>query len=496
MQEPIYRVVCCACGVIVVGLIAGTGQAQVRPTFSIDVQSIQSGPHGPNNGIAEGFGSGARIDEGSILTPALPGPPGPNPPSIPAFGPLPPPGLMVNSVTSGAGSVPGGLGIVPSPNFMNAVELDALSYGHDHGIQLMFSVDEWAGGDFFAPAAPPNVVSEGALSLNQEAAADVFVYAGPVVRTPPTPPGAGPGNKDVIDGNGLPSPPAPLGIPGLGLREPMPPNCGMNCPGDNLDALDYYTLLPDVQGNIFFSLDSRFPDPLDAPFVNTGTAPGMGFSGADVLISKAGGSPSVYAPALALGLDLEGFDTDDLDALILQDDGDGIYDPAVDRILFSVRRGSAVIGQPDSMFGVPIEPGDVLSVPVPGGGSPFPSIYIAAEALGLGTIRSNTVELSNWGDELDALDLFLAGDLDGDGFVGINDLNIVLGNFNQTVPPGNPAADPDGDGFVGISDLNTVLGNWNTGAPLPPGNASVPEPGTSLSLLVLGMVGLTRRCQT
>jgi len=59
----------------------------------------------------------------------------------------------------------------------------------------------------------------------------------------------------------------------------------------------------------------------------------------------------------------------------------------------------------------------------------------------------------------------IVGDLDNDGFVGIADLNIVLGNWNQNIPPGDPLADPSGDGFVGIDDLNTVLGNWNAGTP-------------------------------
>jgi glucosylceramidase len=87
-------------------------------------------------------------------------------------------------------------------------------------------------------------------------------------------------------------------------------------------------------------------------------------------------------------------------------------------------------------------------------------------------------------------DLTLVGDLDGDGFVGIGDLNIVLGNWNQIVAAGDPLlGDPSGDGFVGIEDLNTVLGNWNAGTPPA---VAIPEPGT-LALLGLGGLGLARR---
>ncbi|MEZ6193478.1 MAG: hypothetical protein R3C45_19580, partial [Phycisphaerales bacterium] len=71
----------------------------------------------------------------------------------------------------------------------------------------------------------------------------------------------------------------------------------------------------------------------------------------------------------------------------------------------------------------------------------------------------------------------ITGDLNSDGFVGIDDLNIVLGNWNQNVTPGDwLAGDPSGDGFVGIADLNTVLGNWNAGTPpVAAASASSPE---------------------
>ena len=80
----------------------------------------------------------------------------------------------------------------------------------------------------------------------------------------------------------------------------------------------------------------------------------------------------------------------------------------------------------------------------------------------------------------------IPGDLDGDGFVGINDLNIVLSNWNQNVPPADPLADLSGDGFVGIDDLNAVLSNWNAGTP-PAIHANIPEPGT---MAALGLTGL------
>jgi hypothetical protein len=59
------------------------------------------------------------------------------------------------------------------------------------------------------------------------------------------------------------------------------------------------------------------------------------------------------------------------------------------------------------------------------------------------------------------------GDLDGNGFVGQADLDIVLANWGCGGEGGqpllDPRADPSGDGFVGQADLDIVLANWGQG---------------------------------
>ncbi len=96
--------------------------------------------------------------------------------------------------------------------------------------------------------------------------------------------------------------------------------------------------------------------------------------------------------------------------------------------------------------------------------------------------------------EVDYLQAYtLEGDYNNDGFVGIDDLNIVLGNWNTSVPSGSlQHGDGNGDGFVGIDDLNQNLANWNAGSP-PTGAANtVPEP-TSLFICLTALGALTTR---
>ena len=85
----------------------------------------------------------------------------------------------------------------------------------------------------------------------------------------------------------------------------------------------------------------------------------------------------------------------------------------------------------------------------------------------------------------------LSGDLDGDGFVGLNDLDIIITNWNLTVLPANSLADPSGDGYVGLEDLDIVLNNWNAGTP-PLINTNTPEPA-SFIYLAIAVLHICRR---
>ena len=69
-------------------------------------------------------------------------------------------------------------------------------------------------------------------------------------------------------------------------------------------------------------------------------------------------------------------------------------------------------------------------------------------------------------------------DANGDGFVGVTDLGLVLSDWGNT-PPIDPRADTDGDGTVGPPDLDFVLADWGTGSLVPP----TPAPGITFNIV-------------
>ena len=89
----------------------------------------------------------------------------------------------------------------------------------------------------------------------------------------------------------------------------------------------------------------------------------------------------------------------------------------------------------------------------------------------------------------------IPGDLDGDGFVGLSDLDLVLNNWNMSTPGIDPAADPTGDGFVGLDDLDVVLGSWNNGTPST-ATMRVPEPVGLSALIAVLLLKFTHRRRT
>jgi hypothetical protein len=109
-------------------------------------------------------------------------------------------------------------------------------------------------------------------------------------------------------------------------------------------------------------------------------------------------------------------------------------------------------------------------------------------------------------------DTFVAGDIGGN--LRASDANMGIGGLRRSGDPGSigqfldgaidnlqitlelPApvleGDINGDGFVGIADLNIVLGNWNAGTPPATGTPSIPEPA-SFALIALGGTAMLKR---
>jgi hypothetical protein len=359
-------------------------------------------------------------------------------------------------------------------------EVDALSYGRDAArrIGFYFSVNQAATG---VAGTAPDVASEGAAGY-QEAAADVFQYLGPVPD-----PGTGTvyGNVAVVDGDAN----APSGAFGIGLEEPIPPApVAWQNQGDALDALDMDTRARHLDGPIYVSLKGDHWDyPVegytdlgggayclwrDTACVNGYYHSGGAWSGADILVWTPTTGLTLWADAAMLGLtDFE----DEIDALAIWEDGDGQPDPGPggDRILFSVRRGSALVGQLDSRLGREIGQGDILEV-CPG---TLPAIVVTAEALGL----SFSSPRDYWDDDLDALDTYhkavaaglCGGDMDCDGDVDFDDIwlfVIAIGDdgsnwaaayeaaFGATPPCEFLNGDLDGNRRVDFDDITGFVG--------------------------------------
>jgi hypothetical protein len=239
------------------------------------------------------------------------------------------------------------------------------------------------------------------------------------------------------------------------LQEPNAPSPGPVNDGSNADALDLYAFDQPSNGEVnpsnpaFFSLDGNIFDPLEnIPGSNSAAANGQ-FSSGDIMMSTGPGSaPVVYARSTDLGLDIDPFADfkDDIDALVIWDNGDGEYQPSLepyqwmeeghDMILFSVRRGSPIIGRSDSIFGLPISEGDLLVPPVSSGanfvGGGTPGIFVSAEAMGLNSGRG-----TGESDDLNSADTTGGAmyDCNHNGIDDAVDISTTSDDFNQNGIP-------------------------------------------------------------
>ena len=137
-----------------------------------------------------------------------------------------------------------------------------------------------------------------------------------------------------------------------------------------------------------------------------------------------------------------------------------------------------------------------------GDGGGGPNIYNILASNGYHVTRTTANEGHSWGNWraqisdilIGLIGAALPGDLNFDGFVGLDDLDLVLGHWNQSVTPGDTfLGDPSGDGFVGLDDLDSILSHWNAGT--PPGSRllSIPEPAMFSLFAITGIRLLSRQ---
>lgn len=252
-------------------------------------------------------------------------------------------------------------------------------------------------------------------------------------------------------GGGVPS----LGIEEYGLLPNANPGVGVpaGTPQDEVNA-EALPQTQDALGPIYFSLSGGSPSLSTLP---SGAQP----SGADIFFDPdphLGGNESLFADAPQLGLieDPDPTLSDDIDALAVRDaDGDGHFNPIDgDWVIFSLTQSSPSLVPLDAVAG------DLLII----------------DDLGLRVLARHFEMGLEFDDELDGvrtigliggsvestLDAIFAstppcpGDLNGDGFVDLVDLNILLKMFGEP----SAGADLDGSGIVDLPDLNIVLANF------------------------------------
>jgi hypothetical protein len=182
-------------------------------------------------------------------------------------------------------------------------------------------------------------------------------------------------------------------------------------------------------------------------------------SGADVYVDDLPDQPigeRLYVPPGQLGLQHD----DDINALIVFDDGDRIFEPLIDQVIFTLTSDSPTLGI------VGLGPGDVFSSR---GGGVF-TLFAGAHRLGvrhadvvdmLDYVPCNDI-MSCVQDWAIGLNCACPGDTNCDGVVDLIDLTNLLSGFGFTAasPFYNERLDFNLDGAVNLNDLTVLLANF------------------------------------
>jgi hypothetical protein len=347
---------------------------------------------------------------------------------------------------------------------VDALALGGLDVGWEDTFVAIFSVDRDAVG---AVPPDPNLVALGFpfnvqdQAAKNQAAGDAFMSLFLLNRLGPLPlKGSRAANNTLVinqgDAGGVhfrlspaglsPSLPNPPGTPqsdvdGAAGTQPPPPRrtAGGGAKTDGERAAP-----------IFFSLSAGSP--------SLPTLPGTG-SGADVYVDMYPDGPGgemLYVEPFVLGL----VPADDIDALIIFDNGDFVFSPEADQVIFSLAPDSPSLG---GEFG----PGDLFT----SWGGGFFEPYCLAPLLGLEPIHDNLNMLdyvlcddvmSGVRDWAIGFGCGCIGDIDGDGRVDLGDLAILLSCYGlcEGQPGYVPAADLEPDACINLGDLAMLLAHY------------------------------------
>lgn len=359
------------------------------------------------------------------------------------------------------------LGLLFASDDVDALALGALAVEPDETFVVLLSVDREAVG---AIPPDPNLVTLGYpfnvqdQAAKNQAASDAFISLSLFDRFGPASARRSRGYNNTLginggDAGGMPFGVSPQGLSPSQLNPPESPQSDVDA-GSGTGAPTPLTGLDDDAGprirfeDIHFSLTATSP--------SLAALPGTG-SGADIYLdtdlSAPGGEVLYVAPA-TLGLLPE----DDIDAMIIFEDGTPGFTSGFDQVLFSLAPGSPSLG---GGYG----PGDVFSSEGFGGFAP----YCSASQLGLAP-----------NDNLNMLDYVLCdhiltavynwaigylplceADINGDGVVNIIDLAILLGRYGSCAgdPGYYPGVDLNDDGCVNLPDLATLLARYGDVCP-------------------------------